>query len=146
MTSPQNININSATIRLTVNNDENRVIEFNPEDVSFVEEFYNLIQEFDDKIENYKGKDLALSKDKTVDKYGIPKSTKKRIELRRDLCEYLRHKIDLIFGEGTSNVAFGKANNIDMFTQFFNGIIPFVEVARDKKTAKYLEDKGDVME
>lgn len=147
MTSPQNININSATIRLTVNNDAKRIIEFNPEDVSFIESFYNLIQEFEKKTEEFKGRDLALSKDKTVDKYGIPQNAGKRIALTREICTYLREKIDELFGEGTSNTSFGNINNLDMFAQFFQGIMPFIEDARSKKTAKYLSnDKGDVME
>lgn len=147
MNSPQSIYIKSATVRLLVNDDEARVIEFNPEDISFIEAFYGLIKEFDKKMSEFKGKEIALEKDKTVDKYGIPVNTAKRIALTRSVCTYLRSKVDELFGEGTSDAAFGKANTLDMFTQFFEGITPYIEVARSKKVSKYLgNEKGDVME
>lgn len=147
MNSPKSIYINSATVRLLINEDESRVIEFNPEDLSFIEAFYDLIKEFDKKMAEFKGKEIALEKDKTVDKYGIPNNTAKRIALTRSVCTYLRNKVDALFGAGTSDTVFGKTNTLDMFSQFFEGITPYIEVSRTKKVEKYLSDgKGDVME
>ena len=108
--TPQSIKINTATVRVLVNDDPNRVIEFNPEDISFIDAFYGLIQEFDAKINEFKQRELIIRKNKTVDKFGIPVSTGEEIKLTKDLCAYLRNKIDELFGIGTSDTAFGKIN------------------------------------
>lgn len=134
---PQSIQINTAEVRILVNDDPNRVITFNPEDIAFIDAFYDLIGEFDVKIEEFKQRELILQKNKAVDKYGIPVSTKEEIKLTKDLCVYLREKIDALFGLGTADTAFGKVNTPDMFVQFFNGITPFIQHAREKKVQKY---------
>lgn len=134
---PQSIQINTAEVCILVNDDPNRVITFNPEDISFIDAFYDLIGEFDSKIEEFKQRELILRKNKAVDKYDIPVSTKEEIKLTKDLCRYLREKIDALFGAGTADTAFGKANTPDMFVQFFDGITPFIQNAREKKVQKY---------
>lgn len=133
----QGIQIKSAEVHILVNDDPNRVIAFNPEDISFIDAFYNLIGEFDTKIEEFKQRELILRKNNAVDKYGIPVSTKEEIKLTKDLCTYLREKIDALFGAGTSDTVFGKSNTPDMFVQFFDGITPFIQTAREKKVQKY---------
>lgn len=140
---PQNnINIRTSTIRLTINNDQDKIIEFNPEDLSFIESLYDLISDFEVKEKEFKNCDRALNANKDIDKHGISKNTKARIKLNRDLCLYMRSKIDSLFGEGASDVAFGKSNTADMFSQFFEGITPFIETARQKKVDKYTVKAG----
>lgn len=135
--TPQSIQIKASAVRLLVNDDENRVIEFNPEDIAFIDAFYGLIQEFDSKMNEFKQRELILRKNKAADKFGIPASKKEEIKLMKDLCAYLREKIDTLFGAGTSDAAFGKSNIPDMFVQFFDGITPFIQTAREKKVQKY---------
>jgi hypothetical protein len=53
------------------------------------------------------------------------------------VCEFLEDRIDHLFGAGTSRKAFGDAMTLDMFEQFFTGIIPFVQTARSSKVARY---------
>lgn len=141
--APQSIQINTSTVRLLVNDDPNRVIEFNPEDIAFIDAFYGLIQEFDSKMNEFKQRELVIRKNKAVDKFGIPVSTKDEIKLTKDLCAYLRKQIDALFGDGTSDTVFGKANTPDMFVQFFDGITPFIQTAREKKVSKYTAVKAD---
>jgi hypothetical protein len=49
----------------------------------------------------------------------------------------MRGQIDVLFGEGTSQKAFGNALELGMFEQFFSGITPFVQTVRKEKIAKY---------
>lgn len=137
-----NLNINTGGIRLTINEDPNRVIEFNPDDIAFVENFYSLISEFEDKEVEFKKKAKELEKNTELDSYGIPKNTKGAIALMREVCDYFRGKIDSVFGDGTSNTAFGKANTIEMFAEFFEGITPFIQKARTGKIEKYTGNRG----
>ena len=141
--TPQSIQINTSTVRVLVNDDPNRVIEFNPEDIAFIDAFYGLIQEFDSKMNEFKRRELIIHKNKAVDKFGIPVSTKEEIKLTKDLCAYLRKQIDTLFGAGTSDTAFGKANTPEMFVQFFDGITPFIQTAREKKVSKYTAAVAD---
>lgn len=64
-------------------------------------------------------------------------------KLTKDLCAYLRKQIDTLFGAGTSDTAFGKANTPEMFVQFFDGITPFIQTAREKKVSKYTAAVAD---
>lgn len=134
---PQSLQMQTADIQILVNDDPNRVISFNPEDIAFIDAFYSLIGEFDSKMNEFKQRELLLRKNKAVDKFGIPVTTKEEIQLTLDLCTYLREKIDMLFGMGTSDTVFGKANTPDMFVQFFDGITPFIQTAREKKMQKY---------
>jgi len=132
------LQIDAGNIRLSINNDENRIVEFNPNDVLFVEKFYVLLQEYTEKIEGYQKRAKTLEASEGINDLGVPINTPDRIQLLREVCVYTREKIDYVFGEGTSQIAFGEALNIDMFTQFFEGIVPFIEKTRSEKIKKYI--------
>lgn len=152
MNSPQNIVINTSAVKLTVNDDTDRVIEFDPANICFIENLYTLISEFEKKEKELRAREVALNRDKSVDKHGIPNNIIKKAKLARETCDYMRKKIDLLFGEGTSKAAFGNSYNLDVFPQFFDGITPFIEKAREKKIGKYVNlsgeraSEGEVME
>ena len=43
----------------------------------------------------------------------------------------------MVFGAGTSEKAFGEAQTLNMFEQFFDGITPYIQGARGQKVSKY---------
>lgn len=134
----ETLRIDTGSIRLAINGDENRIIEFNPEDIVFVEKFYNLIKEFEVKEVEFREKAEKIAESQAeLDGNGIPVNTLENIQLVRDLCDYLRDKIDAVFGAGTSAKAFEDAQTLNMFEQFFTGITPFVQKARGQKLEKY---------
>lgn len=135
------IRIDSGIKRIAVNGDEKRVIEFNPQDIVFVEKFYGLIKQFEEKEVVFKERSAAISAKEGMDELGIPLNTADSIQLALELCNYLREQIDAVFGAGTSQNAFGEARTLEMFEQFFNGIMPFIQGARSEKMGKYLKDK-----
>lgn len=141
-----NINIDDGAVRLTVNNDPGRVIVFNPADVGFASRFYELLEEFQTKQMEYRGRALALEKRKGKDKNGLPENGKEGLALLVEVCGYLRGAIDRVFGAGTSQAAFGDANTLTMFEQFFSGVTPFIEAARTPKLAKYTAPEEDALE
>lgn len=134
------IQINSGLKRIAVNGDENRVIEFNPEDIVFVEKFYGLIRQFEEKEVEFRERADEISKKEDVDQYGIALNTGESIRLALELCDYLRGQIDQVFGAGTSQAAFGEARTLSMFEQFFNGIMPFIQGAREEKVKQYRKE------
>jgi hypothetical protein len=131
------LRIDTGAVRLAINGDESRIIEFNPEDIVFVERFYSLIKEFESKEVEFRAKAEKLAENSELDEYGIPVNTGDNIKLVKELCDYLRTKIDHVFGQGTSAKVFENNQTLNMFEQFFTGITPFVQKARGKKLEKY---------
>jgi len=141
-----NININTGEIRLTINDDESRVIAFNPNDLEFVNNLYELLADLENKEKEYKAKEAEIDKNTEVNSYGIPVNLKEKLELLKETCSYMRGKVDTVFGEGTSQMVFGSVNTLDMFEQFFEGVTPYIEKVRSVKTNKYTKNnKKNVM-
>jgi hypothetical protein len=129
--------ITTGEKRLAINGDENRVIVFNPKDVLFAERFYNLIAEFKKALTEYKSRGADLDAENKTDEDKIPVNAGDRIALQVEICQFMREKVDYLFGAGTSQKAFGDAMEIEAFEQFFDGITPFIQSARAEKIAKY---------
>ena len=141
-----NLNINNGDIRLTVNNDRNRVISFNPNDLGFVNNLYDLLSDLESKEKEYKKREAEIDKNTKRDCRGIPENLKEKLALLQETCSYMREQIDKVFGEGTSRKAFGNTNALDMFEQFFNGITPYIKKVRTPKIDKYTNNnKKNVM-
>lgn len=134
-----NLRIDTGEITLTINDDENRVISFNPNDIEFANNFYNLIKEFEVKEKEYSIKKALLQQSKETDKFGIPLNFNDHILLFQETSEFLKEKIDSVFGAGTSATVFGKSNTVDMFRQFFEGIAPIIQKTREDKIKKYTQ-------
>ncbi len=132
------IKINTGIIRLEVDCDGVKdEISFNPNDVVFMENIYRLMGELQKKKEEYAEAEERLNANKDTDENGIPVNTKERLSLILDICSYIKGQIDEIFGAGTSKKLFGSANTLDMFEQFFDGITPYIQSARESKLSQY---------
>lgn len=131
------IKIVTGEKRIAINDDENRVIVFNPTDIIFAEKFYKLLGDFQTKLKEYQEKSAGIEAAKETDENGIPVNLSDRIALLREVCEYMGRQIDYLFGPGTAEKVTGGALDIDIFEQFFTGITPFVQQARAEKIKKY---------
>ena len=126
-------------IQLAINDDPERVISFAPDDIMFAERFYGLLDAFREKENEYRERAGKLSENKKLDDYGIPETAPDGIALLRDVCDFMRDEIDIVFGEGTSEKAFGDVRSLDMIEQFFKGITPYIQHARHEKTRRYTD-------
>jgi hypothetical protein len=131
------IKINSGVKRVLINDDPNRVITFNPMDITFAEKFYDLLKDFEAKQVDYQKRATEIEAAVETDANGLPANLSDRIGLMREICNYIRGQVDHLFGAGTSQIVFEDALDLDMFTQFFDGITPFVQTARSDKLAEY---------
>lgn len=102
-------------------------IVFNPSDVIFAEKFYQLIGEFETKSVSFTRRAEEVKDDPQA-----------QIKLLGETCAFFKDRIDYLFGAGTSAVAFGDANALDMFSQFFDGLTPFIRGARAQKITQYM--------
>jgi hypothetical protein len=131
------LQINTGEKHIAINGDENRVIVFNPTDVIFAEKFYNLVGDFENKLTEYQRRGEVIDENQVTDKKGVPSNLDERLALLREVCEYVRERIDHLFGIGTSQKAFGDTLSLDVFQQFFTGITPFIQTTRAEKIAQY---------
>lgn len=134
-----NLNLNLGTKVVTINGDPERTIEFNPKDMLFVEKFYQTFSEVQEKQTELITKAEAIGTD--LDENGLPVHVQEQLALMNETCIYMRDKIDYLFGEGTSQKAFGSVMNLDAIAQFFEGILPLVMDERTDKVAKYTRKK-----
>lgn len=144
------LQINTGKIRIPIIRDDEEcgVLEFDPSDIIFGEKFYRLIANFQGREQAYRERAKSIDLSAEADENGVPKNLPAGLELMREVCDYMRSEIDDLFGQGTSQMVFGSARNLEVFQQFFAGITPIVKQARENKLKKYLNDKntGRVME
>jgi hypothetical protein len=124
------IQINTGEVRIPFIRDGQDVgeISFNPKDAAFAERFYKIVGEFSSKMDEYETRKKELT--------GDPDEA--AIALLKETCQFIRDRIDYVFGTDTSQKAFGNALVLDVFSQFFDGITPYIQQARVEKIAKYL--------
>lgn len=141
MSQPQTLRIETGEIVLHVNDDPTREITFNPTDVLFMERFQNLYEEVIREIEGYRVRAQELDADQRKDAIGMPVNSAERIKYVKELCAMMREKIDQLFGQDTSQKAFGDTHKIEVFEQFFDAITPYVEKARKERVKRYIPSK-----
>lgn len=132
-----NLQITTGEKRITINGDASRVIVFNPSDVLFVEKFYKLIGEFEVKLNEYREEAKRLDANKDTDSNGVAVNVEEQLTLVRSACGFIRDRIDNVFGADTSQKAFGDTMSLDVFSQFFDGIGPYIKTERSAKVQKY---------
>jgi len=133
-----NLTIN-AIKRIAINDDENRVIEFDPTDVVFFEKYCRLLDELTTKGEEYEAYLKKLDEESDDD---MLKNIEDGISYLRETCIYLRGKIDQVFGDETSQKAFGDTLSYGAIKQFFEGTSKFIFPEREEKIAKYSGKKN----
>ncbi len=128
---------NSKKIAITRDGEQTGVLTFDPSDVIFAEKFYNLIAEFQAKVKEIEPRAKSLDENTAIDTNNLPVNFGERIALLREVCEYIRGRIDHLFGMGTSQAAFGDVYDTELIVQFFEGLKPFFQSARTAKIEKY---------
>lgn len=128
---------NVKKIAITRDGEETGVLKFDPSDVLFAEKFYNLIAEFQAKAKEYEPRADLLDSNTETDANNLPVNFGERIALLREVCEYIRARIDDLFGIGTSQAAFGDVYDTELIVQFLEGLKPFFQSARAAKIEKY---------
>ena len=123
--------------QVAVNGDPDKVIKFNPTDIMFAEKFYALMDELDAKQADFLKRGTEAESVSSVNNFGVPTNVNDRIALQIEVCSYMRERIDYLFGEGTSQKAFGDVMKTDVIRQFFQGITPYFNKAREEKIAQY---------
>lgn len=147
-----NLNIDDGSITLCVNQDQSRLLVFNPNDVNFAKRFYDLIKDFEEKEGEFVKKARKVDAEMEYDAEGNPLHIDSIFNLMGELDTYFKEKLDYIFGEGSSKTIFNGVNCMSrdakgnsILANFIMGITPYIEGARRKEvtkhTAKYEQKK-----
>jgi hypothetical protein len=128
------IDTGEKRVQITRNGQPAGELVFSPSDILFAERFYALLDELNIKLIEYR---KLQEQFKPTNPNELPSDMTERIALQRDLCEYMREKIDHIFGNDTSQTVFGDVRNLDVYKQFFDGILPFFKQVRAERIAQY---------
>lgn len=146
------IRIETGTVEVPVycDNVQKEPLRLNLEDVAFINRYYSLCETLDKKEKQYRLKIKTIEADKTVDKYGISKSTVKLFKLAEETFDEMAIEFDKVFGEGTTNNLFGKSKNPLMFIKFIDQLGAIIDESRSSKINKYVNEESegndDVME
>lgn len=116
-------------------NDGPEFIEFNPTEVNWGRRYEKLRMDVKYRMEEMSAKIAELEAHEIVD----DTSTIEEISALRDsVCLFVREKIDILFGSGTSQKVFGDLMSEFAIAQFLEGITPYIQAGRETLVAKYL--------
>lgn len=132
-----------VTIPVTRDGQETGAIHFNPNDVAFAEKVYDLIGALEAAEQEYTRRANELEADKTEGPYGLPANQRQRLALLREVCETMHARIDDVFGEGTAQICFGGALDLDAIWDFFDGIAPELDAAQQERIKRYTQRRGN---
>lgn len=139
----QSINFDDGYKSFCINDDESRVIRFNPKDI-------NLIERLDQakKNANNKIKELNIGENKVTD-LNNEEDVEETLTIFNDLNKFLLDQVDMLFGKGAGVIVFGEQsplttiNGKTIFEGFLEGAIkiikPYIEEESDKKE-KYIKE------
>lgn len=112
-------------------------IRLDPSDVGFMEKVYDTLDDFKRVETEYAQRAEELEKDEQLDDYGIPQNARQVLALWRELIEYMYGRIDTLFGDGVSKMAFGETRSIYAVYDFFDQLTPYLEQAQAERIKKY---------
>ena len=127
----QNLEFNTGMIELAIQGDPNRVLRFNPTDEHTVVGFLNLFKGAQQKISELAVEEGLLC----APGNGLSglERTEKKNELWLGADKFLRDEIDKLFGQGTSEMVFGKLSSVALtssgetvFMAFMSAMLPHI--------------------
>lgn len=141
----QSIRFDDGFKEFMINDDPNRVIRFNPADYGILERFNTAHKEMLSELEAL-GSDIDINPDGTpnVPENELEEAAKLLGKTRKIICD----KVDYIFGNPVSEIAFGTQSPISsikglpLFELFINAARPYIEkevMAEQKASQKRVE-------
>lgn len=125
-----NFDSKDTLLRLALNGDENKIIEFDPGDVTFRKKFYNLKNELIKKQQELdsKQKQLNLETDEEIEL---------AFKMEEDLFDYIAKTVDDLFEEGTTKKICGNRKNVFVLANSIIALVPYFEKFKNDTKNKY---------
>ena len=130
------IRIDTGAKRIEVN-DNGEYIVLNFADQSFPPRFYNMLEDFKRKQEDFKNRAEKIDSDQTLSE---DERNESGFQLNMEIHSYFREQVDKLLGSETCRKVFGDIiPSYELFAEFFEKLTPFFEEYakdREKKIAK----------
>lgn len=126
-----NLNINDGKKKVILNDDENKVLIFNPNDLESRRKMYSVNEKILEYDKRFKEKVKALKENKNVEKV---------FELEEEMHNFIKKLVDDVFGEGVSDMITDKKTNPVALMNFFTAIMPYFLDKAESKRKKYTND------
>lgn len=123
----QNINFNDGYKELSINNDPNRVIRFNPSDYGLLERFHDARKTMVDAISTI-GKNIEIKTNGEA-----ADSLEDATLIIKDINNVINEQMNYIFNADVAQVVFGKQSPIStikgkyLFERFLDAVAPYME-------------------
>ena len=126
----QNIHFETGKQRFTINGDESKYIEFNPNDSEITARFQTAIDHIAEKqkeIDSLEHKGLSLEES---------------IKINSELDRFVRNQIDYIFDGPISDTVFGNTscmstyNGEPFYERFLNAVLPIIKGSAESERKK----------
>lgn len=141
----QNINFNDGYKEFSINNDESRVIRFNPSDYAILERFSQARKEIQEEL-------TKIGDDIEINSNGEPSDDlDQTAEIVKKANSVIREKVNYIFGADVCTPAFGMQSPLSsvkgksLVERFLDAVAPLIEKeieaerkASEKRMSKYL--------
>jgi hypothetical protein len=128
----ESLKIRTGAINLEILGDDGvsrGIFTFNPDDIESAKQVFAIQQEYEVKQKEFEERAKACE------------TPEDKINLMSEVVDYMENSIDRCFGNGSSEILFGKAKTLSMFEDFFNGIIPYYQNAKKARISKYTQNK-----
>lgn len=121
----QNINFEEGYKEFAINNDESRILRFNPADVNLLNRIQSELKKIGDYAEQFKDEQSDL--------------------IAEDIDKVIRERIDDMFYEGASKIIFQEQNvittinGVTVFERFFKALVEIMKPYIEKENRKTQE-------
>ncbi len=130
-----NLSINDGKKKVILNDDENKVLIFNPNDLESRRKMYSVNEKILEYDKKFKEKIKTLKENKDVEKV---------FELEEEMHNFIKNLVDDVFGEGVADMITDKKTNPVALMNFFTAIMPYFLDKVENKRKKYTtNDKSD---
>lgn len=144
----ENISFNDGYKEYTINNDESKIIRFNPSDFNIVDRVATAINAITDIVKDMKNQNICLNNDGTVDADSVT-DLQHAGKIVSNTDKKIREQIDFILGSPICETAFGKQScmslvgGVPLYERFLNVITPIIrkDVLAEKKASQKRVEK-----
>jgi hypothetical protein len=139
----QSIHIDSGVKRIAINDDPERVIEFNPHDTKFAEKLYKAYGDLARLEKEYSKRAEEIGANVEADELNVPKDFGPFIEIQDEMLADILEQIDFLFGAGASERIFQGDVTTYTVKQFLEGVQQYIIPERAEVIEKYLPPKQE---
>ena len=136
------LQIKSGKKRIQITDEDGKekgVLEFNPSEITFIEKYQDLLINFTEKSGEIDA--LRISAKDAMSGDNVREQSDIIFTAVKELYDFFENEVDALFGVGTSSMLFSKERDVDEYTQFLEGIAPFIQGERAKKLEQYAPPK-----